>query len=111
MNLVCIDGARIRDEDTFHVVFSEAFGYPQFYGRNFNAWIDCMSYLDEPGAAGMSSVHVPVGQQLTIQVNNAGDMKARCPDVWLAFLEAVAFVNWRRTQNGESGLLAVAAYA
>ena len=29
-------------------------GFPGFYDRNMNAWIDCMSYIDELGA-GMNS--------------------------------------------------------
>ena len=56
MPLVRIDGSTIKDEDTFHDVFSTAFGSPGFYGQNMSAWIDCMSYLDEPEAE-MTSVH------------------------------------------------------
>ena len=41
--VVRIDGDRIVDWDTFHNVFTEAFGFPGFYGRNMNAWIDCLT--------------------------------------------------------------------
>ena len=40
--LVEIDTARITDWGTFHDVFAEAFGFPDFCGRNMDAWIDCI---------------------------------------------------------------------
>ncbi|MDZ4753789.1 MAG: barstar family protein [Phycisphaerae bacterium] len=30
--------------------FAETFGFPGFYGRNMNAWNDCMTFLDGPDA-------------------------------------------------------------
>ena len=48
MPLVRLDGSRLRTWDGFHDAFASAFGFPGFYGRNMNAWIDCMSYLDDP---------------------------------------------------------------
>ncbi len=35
---VRIDTNRIVDWNSFHDVFAEAFGFPDFYGRNMNAW-------------------------------------------------------------------------
>jgi len=40
---VHIDGSKISDWGTFHHHFSEVFGLPGFYGRNMDAWIDCMT--------------------------------------------------------------------
>jgi len=50
MTVVRVDCDRITDWESFHSVFADVFGFPNFYGRNMNAWIDCMSYLDEPKA-------------------------------------------------------------
>jgi hypothetical protein len=110
MKKVIVDGAAIVDEPSFHKVFSEAFGFPGFYGNNLNAWIDCMSYLDDP-QSGMSTVRIESGDTLTIVVENATQFKTNCPDLWLAFLECVAFVNWRRIEQGDEAILAVSAYA
>ena len=52
---VAVDFNEIGDWDTFHEVFAKAMGFPEFYGRNNNAWIDCMSYIDDEDA-GMSKV-------------------------------------------------------
>ena len=41
---VQIDGSAISDWNSFHDIFAAAFGFPAFYGRNMNAWIDCMTW-------------------------------------------------------------------
>ena len=66
--LVRIDATRIGDWESFHAVFQAAMGFPDFYGANMNAWIDCMSYLDD-SAAGMTTHHVPPGDVLTLQID------------------------------------------
>jgi RNAse (barnase) inhibitor barstar len=53
--IIAIPADQITDWESFHSVFQAAFGFPDFYGRNMNAWIDCMSYLDEP-PSGMTNV-------------------------------------------------------
>ena len=75
-----------------------------------NAWIDCMGYVDDP-SAGMSTVSVQPGEVLVLHIENAGDLKRRCPDLWMTFLECAAFVNWRRVEEGEAALLSVSAHA
>ena len=47
MKMVKIDCSLIKDWESFHQCFREGFGFPAFYGNNMNAWIDCMSSLDE----------------------------------------------------------------
>jgi len=105
--VVVLNCNRISDWESFHSVFIELFGFPSFYGRNMDAWIDCMSYLDEP-AAGMSSVTVPVGGVLTLQLDGVQDFAARCPDQYVALNECAAFVNWRRSSTGSDAVLALA---
>jgi RNAse (barnase) inhibitor barstar len=94
-----IDCAKIVDNDTFHTLFAQMFGFPEFYGRNMNAWIDCMSSLDCP-TDGMSKVHVKPGETLTLQLKNVADFKKRCPDLYDDIVECSAFVNWRLSQAG-----------
>lgn len=110
MKTVTIDGAAIKDEASFHDLFERVLGFPGFYGRNLDAWIDCMSYIDDE-PAGMSSIHVAPGEVLVLAVENAGDFKKQSPAMWQAFLECAAFVNWRRVEQGDTALLAVSAYA
>lgn len=104
---VHIDGKRINDWDTFHDVFAEAFGFPEFYGRNLNAWIDCLSSLDAP-AEGMTKVHCEPGGVVTIALRDAKDLERRCPEQYHQLLECSAFVNWRRIERGLPSVLALA---
>ena len=110
MKTVTLDAAAMTDELSFHAAFQDVLGFPAFYGRNMNAWIDCMGYVDDP-TAGMSSVWVQPGEVLVLRIENAAEFKRRCPGLWLAFLECAAFVNWRRIDRGGAAILSVSAYA
>lgn len=110
MKSVTIDATQIQDESTFHDVFAKTLGFPKFYGRNMDAWIDCMSYVDTPDA-GMSTIWVEPGEVLVLSIKDAEGLKQRCPELWLAFLECTAFVNWRIVEKGGPAVLTVAAYA
>jgi RNAse (barnase) inhibitor barstar len=46
MVLVQIETTRIQHWAPLHDVFSEAFGFPDFYGQNMAPWIDCMTSLE-----------------------------------------------------------------
>jgi RNAse (barnase) inhibitor barstar len=106
---VQIDGSKIRDWESFHDLFSDVFGFPGFYGRNMDAWNDCMTYLAEP-EQGMTSVHVLPGDVVVLCISNAGDLKTRCPEVFTALIECSAFVNWRRIEKGEPAVIALSFY-
>jgi hypothetical protein len=106
MSVVKIDTRRVRDWNTFHETFAEIFRFPDFYGRNMNAWIDCMSYLDEAGA-GMSAITVEPGNVLTLQLEDVDDFAARCPEQYAALVRCAAFVNWRRMEQGQGAVLAL----
>ena len=106
MQLVRIDTRRITDWDTFHQVFKEAFGFPDFYGRNLNAWIDCLGYLDEP-EAGMTSIHIRPGEVLTLHLGEVTAFAERCPEQYKAIVECAAFVNARRVEDGSPAVLAL----
>ena len=104
--VVNLDTSRITDWDTFHTVFAEVFGFPDFYGRNMDAWIDCMTYLDDPDA-GMTRVHAPPGGVVALQLDNV-DAFAQCyPELYDAIIECAAFVNWSRIKIGEMPVLAL----
>ena len=105
-DIATVDCGAITDWSSFHAVFAKAFGFPDFYGRNMDAWIDCMSSLDDPGE-GMSKVHCALGGVLTLQLTNVKSFKLRCPEQYAAIVECSAFVNWRRNQNGQASVLAL----
>ena len=101
---VAIDTAQIIDWESFHTVFAETFGFPDFYGHNLNAWIDCLSSLDTPDA-GMTTVHAPPGGVLLLALLGVHDLASRCPDIYAAIIEATAFINYRRAEVGQPPVL------
>ena len=107
---VQIDASKVADWSSFHQCFCEALGFPDFYGRNMNAWIDCMTYVDDADA-GMTSVHVGQGDVLVLCVSGAADLKKRCPEIFAALLESCAFVNYRRIETGDQAVLALSFHA
>jgi RNAse (barnase) inhibitor barstar len=104
--VVTIQADRITDWDSFHSVFKEALSFPDFYGRNMNAWIDCMTYLDDP-PSGMTNVSVEEGDLLALRIDDAADFQKRCPDQYAALVECTAFVNYRRIEMGYKPVLAL----
>jgi hypothetical protein len=107
MTTVRIDARKIHDAKTFHDVFAEAFGFPAFYGRNINAWIDCMSDLGNPSAE-MTKVHAKPGGVVLLQLDHVDQFVRDCPDLFASLHDAVAFVNWRQVHAGRAPVLAIA---
>jgi hypothetical protein len=107
---VSIDGSQIVGWDSFHDIFAETFGFPGFYGRNMDAWNDCMTCLDDPGA-GMTSLHVSSGDVVVLCISGAKDFKKRCPEIYDALIECSSFVNYRRIDQGSPAILALSFYA
>lgn len=102
--LVQIDCGQIRDWESFHDSFSTAFGFPDFYGRNMDAWIDCMTSLDCPDDA-MTSIHAPPDGCVVLQLNNIKQLATQCREIYDAILECAAFVNGRRLETGDPPVL------
>jgi len=107
MPAVNIPTKRITDWNSFHEVFFEIMGFPSFYGRNMNAWIDCMSSLDSP-TEGMSKIHCSPPDVVILHLEDVEDFRARCREIYDAIIEASAFVNYRKLEIGEPAVLALA---
>jgi len=104
--IIKIPADQIKDWDSFHAVFQSTLGFADFYGRNMNAWIDCMTYIDDP-PSGMTEVAVPEGEVLTLRIDDAPDFRRRCPEQYDALIECSAFVNYRRMERGGAPVLAL----
>ena len=104
--IIPIPVGAIKDWESFHSVFQVALGFPDFYGRNMNAWIDCMTSIDD-APSGLTSVSVEPGDLVALQIDDAPDFKRRCPEQFDALVECTAFVNYRRIEVGETPVLAL----
>jgi hypothetical protein len=108
--IIRIDSRAIIDGIALHRILAEAFGFPTNYGRNLDALIDCLSDLDNP-KAGMSRVQVFPGQVLLLVLDNVGDCgphDAGAKAQIRVLSDVVAFVNYRRLEQGRNPVLALA---
>jgi RNAse (barnase) inhibitor barstar len=108
--LVTVDCDKIHDWDSFHDEFARVFGFPEFYGRNMDAWIDCLSSLDAVDD-GMSRVHCAAGSVMTLELANVGSFRERCRELYDAVIECSASVNRRRIEVGGTAVLALSFHA
>jgi RNAse (barnase) inhibitor barstar len=97
MKRIRINAELIKDWDSFHDQFSDMFGFPEFYGKNMDAWIDCMSYLDDC-VSGMTKVWINKGETLIIELYNNEVFKNRSKEIYLKLLQCIAIVNKRNLE-------------
>ncbi len=105
--IVDISGNELIGEAAFHDSFQRILGFFAGYGRNMNAWIDCMGYLREPSAK-MTKLHVGASETLTIMVRDYEALRDGAPKQWADLIECTAIVNLREVENGEVPILALA---
>jgi hypothetical protein len=106
MATVHIEGDGINDRESFHKAFKEAFGFPDFYGMNMDAWIDCMSSLDCP-ESGLSRLTIDEGERLVIELGGAEALNARAPELLDGLVECSASVNKRYVRRGRRPAIAL----
>ena len=104
---VSINTDLIYEWSSFHKLFAKIFGFPDFYGNSMNAWIDCMSDIDDP-ETGMTKIHIGKNETLVIELKNARLLKKRSFEIYLAILEAVAYINERKLVENEGAMIAIA---
>ena len=97
MKKVQIDIEQIKDWESFHDVFSQVFDFPDYYGRNMDAWIDCMDEFTT---------------ELTlIDLGDCRNLKGSQPEIIRAINECSAFVNYQRTEAKENPVLIISMFA
>ena len=84
-----IKGRKITDWKSFHTEFKKEMDFPEYYGENMNAWIDCVDELTEK-------------QPTLLLIENGEILKEKNPELYLAILECGAFVNHRKIEIGEN---------
>ena len=107
MKTIRLETNSITDWDSFHSQFATLMDFPDFYGRNMDAWIDCMSCLTDP-SGGMSEIHLKNGEALVIQISHTSDFRERIPEIYDELVYGVAFVNNRFANRKEASVVALA---
>jgi len=95
----------IVDWPSFHEVCRSTFGFPDFYGRNMDAWIDCLTYLRN--GDGMSRFHLAPAERLHIEVVNGKKFQKRMPRIAEKLEKCSAIVNKRQVEMGQEPVLSL----
>ena len=106
MRTVRIQASDIDDETSLHREFASVMGFPGFYGGNWNAWIDCMSYLTSP-EAGMTAFHLASDEELRVDLIGGNSLQVRCPEVFGTLAECAETVNGRFKSHGKRARITI----
>lgn len=108
-----IDGRDLVGWPGFHDCFARTLGFPSYYGRNLDAWVDMMEEALEAGPEGKQ-----IDRTVTLRVSHWQSLQDHGPAQAKALIAAIAAVNERvvdaRAVNkrageaGETALLALA---
>jgi len=107
MARVHLNTTAITDWPSYHAECRRALGFPDFYGANRDAWIDCMSSLREEDAAGTARVTLGLNAVLWLEVPDAQRWRARVLEIAAALWDDTAFANRRYVDQGESPAIAL----
>jgi RNAse (barnase) inhibitor barstar len=93
-----IDAGEIRDMASFHDAFARTLKFFDAYGRNTDAWIDCMTDLHGPNF--LSSLNLPEGEGVELVLNGTQDLSRRKPEIIRELIECTAAVNREYRRQG-----------
>jgi hypothetical protein len=110
MKIIDIDTTKITNWESFHSYFKEKFYFPDYYGNNMNAWIDCMTYIDDPDGIFSVKASLAINDFIVLNILSAGDFMNKLPEIYNALVECSSFVNYRRIEDGDSALLFLSFY-
>lgn len=88
MRTFIIDGKKLISWNSFHAEFKKTLNFPNYYGENMNAWIDCVEELTD--------------ERTLLQIENSSFLKKNSPLFLNTILECGAIVNNRKIEQGEN---------
>jgi hypothetical protein len=103
MATVQLNGEAITDWDSFHKTCAAAFGFPEFYGRTMDAWVDCLSYLRDD--ENMTRFRLKPNEVLQITISHAESLRKNLPDLLEEVAFCIAGINERYDDYGEKPAL------
>jgi RNAse (barnase) inhibitor barstar len=105
MKIIDINTLEIEDWESFHAYFSKKFYFPEYYGYNMDAWIDCMSHLDDSDGIIFSKLSLKTNDSIVLNLLDIDSFISRVPDIYNALIECSAFLNYRRIEDGYNALI------
>ena len=93
-----IDGTKIIDWKSFHDEFQTKLGFFEGYGRNLNAWIDCMTDMFTNGEyESLTKFNLNEGDRFILKILNSEKWKNQSTETFNAFIDCCISANSERT--------------
>lgn len=106
MKIVKVETDKIKDWESFHLEFKNKMWFPNFYWKNMDAWVDCMTYLDDPDSW-MTDIIINEWDILVLEIENAEYFKNNYREFYDSIIECMAFVNYRRIKKWFNPVLTI----
>lgn len=100
MARIKVKGFAIVDWPSFHDEFERAFDFFDGYGRNRDAWLDCMTDLHGPGA--LSGLALPPGEPIEIELVGSENLNRLHPEIAAELRTLIDFANRRYSEMGDA---------
>ncbi len=97
LKIIELDFTSIKDLEVVHTILKHTFGFPDFYGKNVNALIDCWSSLRFPE----DEMCMSIASNESLLLNIKG-LTSTSNDIMLTLLVASEEVNRRYISRQES---------
>ncbi len=86
---VLIDFYQVKTIDDFYDQLSDKFGFPDFFGRNGDALIDCLFSLRYPQDE-MTSIHITDDEYLLLELKGFSSVDQKIKDTLIICIEFVS---------------------
>lgn len=94
---VIIDFVKIKSIDDFYDEMTRVFGFPAFFGRNGNAFIDCLFSLRYPQDE-MTAIHIRKDEYIIMELVNFSSASQNVKDTLIISIE---FVSMKCKEKGQ----------
>lgn len=106
MATIRLNTTGITDALSFHQACKDLMGFPDDYGMNWSAWIDCLTFLNDSGGQ-RSNFHLGPGEHLIIEITDIENFQLRLPSLLSSLLACSADVNQRHQEAGLANRIAL----
>lgn len=87
-----LDFALIYDRQSFHRHSKLVFGFPDFYGENMHAWIDCLRSARHPDDR-LSRLNIASGKVLGLHLSGFSEFSKANSKLAFSILYCIGFIN------------------
>jgi hypothetical protein len=95
---VFLNGATFTSDEQLHDELTLKLGLPNWYGRNFDALLDCLSSIDEPNENLCAHWELNPGKHMVLQVRNLPGTSAN-EALLMKFVQTISAANERLNRH------------